>query len=87
MVYTDTRFKRLVFLHYGYGCFLDGHWIEILRRFLIIEAFGVCRGKLSVENFVLTNLALEPVTAVLEDTHCKSRRCVQGTWATFSFSI
>ena len=88
VVYTATRFKPpRVCLHFGYGCFLNGHWIENLRRFLIIEAFGVCRGKLNVENFVLANLALEPIYARLEDSNCKSRWRVQGTWVTFSFSI
>ena len=73
IVHTATRFKPLECLHVGYGCFLNGYWIVKPRRFWIIEAFCVCRRELNIEDFVLTNLALEPVNARLEDSHGKSR--------------
>ena len=53
---------------------------------MIIEAFGVFRGELNVENFVLTKLAFVVVIAALEVSHGKSLWREQALCATFSFS-
>ncbi len=66
--------------------FLIGHWLE-LNRYLIIEAFGILRGDLNIEDLVLTNVTLEIVYVGLETSHDKSWWCVQSAGVTFSFTI
>jgi hypothetical protein len=54
---------------------------------LIIEAFGILRGDLNIEDLVLTNVTLEIVYVGLETSHDKSWWCVQSAGVTFSFTI
>ena len=86
----DLGFSRSLLGFSGSGIvsslFLIGHWLE-LNRYLIIEAFGILRGDLNIEDLVLTNVTLEIVYVGLETSHDKSWWCVQSAGVTFSFTI